>query len=1038
MSKFVKGDKVVNLLTNEKGFVIEVFPPRRGRQMYKVKYDDRENDENSTNLVPDVDLTDPFERIRENYYDHYSEYLKGNTAFKIQSSNNSTISSLKASRTLFRPYQFKPLLKFLNSDNKRLLIADEVGLGKTIEAGHIMLELKARGEFRNALVICPMSLRAKWTTELNEKFGLDFIDIDKKETLMHELVHHNGTVRAVINYDKIRDTSDILALINEKGVKFSIIICDESHKLRNNTTHLYRGAEELLMSSDSVVFMSATPIMIDEFNLYNQLHLLDKDLYDNPEVFSNNIQLNRPFVRALSQLNSGCNLRTIAAELSSAEVTTYNTINDIVNSKTFTIAKYFAEYPIYQEIMRQLQSAEDTPTLRAQIQYNLSEMSPMNTIFSRTRKREVTQDWSQAERNPVTKTVHMTAKESASYETAIDDYLDEHYIIDEYGSEVNGGLGIVTLKRQLASSVWATLNDIDSLDQGIDDYSDCRDAKFEELLHILQTVFAHGNKKIIIFAIFKKTIKYLNIRLHAAGYKCVMIYGDTNVDKVERLEKFQFDDSVQVLLSSEVGSEGLDMQFCNSLVNYDLPWNPMVVEQRIGRIDRFGQESPKVNIYNIVVAESILEDIYSRLLNRIGIFRESIGDLEAILDAEMELDGKKITIQDALKKMEREFYSDNLSQEEVERKNKEIERAIENEKLNLAKIEEGLTNALTNDSYFRDEINKIVNNNAYVTSHELYQFVLQIIKEYLTTCELRPTEDPEVFEFIIPKSTPTVLQNFLTYYMPLDTDSKKLFNRYKNEIEDKCVLRMTFEQERAFKEKSLSFINIYHPIVKAGVKMFEEKRDKAQCTFFFELDGSKLPASIKNSRYMLAIYKISVSRTIFDRPIVTDSLYPILFDIDNAQIIENHELAEKFMGRAQVDGHYAPLEENMKLDSDMIDDLRYDLKECIESYIIAHKRELQTRIDNSKKMRYQQTLQYYEFRIKNLKSDIKDHEYNREVAIMTNNVDNLRAEDRILRLRRGQLKNMEERRESDLERINRDVQLKVTEEIKSLNLVQVV
>jgi hypothetical protein len=220
--------------------------------------------------------------------------------------------------------------------------------------------------------------------------------------------------------------------------------------------------------------------------------------------------------------------------------------------------------------------------------------------------------------------------------------------------------------------------------------------------------------------------------------------------------------------------------------------------------------------------------------------------------------------------------------------------------------------------------------------------------------------------------------------------------------------------------------------------MFEEKRDKAQCTFFFELDGSKLPASIKNSRYMLAIYKISVSRTIFDRPIVTDSLYPILFDIDNAQIIENHELAEKFMGRAQVDGHYAPLEENMKLDSDMIDDLRYDLKECIESYIIAHKRELQTRIDNSKKMRYQQTLQYYEFRIKNLKSDIKDHEYNREVAIMTNNVDNLRAEDRILRLRRGQLKNMEERRESDLERINRDVQLKVTEEIKSLNLVQVV
>ena len=1038
MSKFEKGDKVVNLLTNEKGFIIQVFPPRRGRQMYKVKYDDRENDENSTSLVPDVDLTDPFERIKENYYDHYSEYLKGNTAFKIQSSNNSTISSLKASRTLFRPYQFKPLLKFLNSDNKRLLIADEVGLGKTIEAGHIMLELKARGELRNALVVCPMSLREKWTTELNEKFGLDFINIDKKETLMHEYIHHNGTVRAVVNYDKIRDTSDIIALINEKGIKFSIIICDESHKLRNNTTHLYKGAENLLMSSDSVVFMSATPIMINEYNLYNQLHLLDKDLYDNPEVFSNNIQLNRPFVRALSQLNSGCNLQMIASELSSAEVTTYNTINDIVSSKTFTIANYFADYPIYQEIKHQLQSKEDTPTLRAHIQYNLSEMSPMNTIFSRTRKREVTQDWSQAERNPVTKIVHMTSEESYSYETAIENYIGERYTIDEYGRELKGGLGVVTLKRQLASSVWATLNDGETLDRGIDGYYDCKDAKFEELLRILQAVFSHGKNKIIIFAIFKKTIKYLNIRLRAAGYNCVMIYGDSNIDKEERLARFQFDDSVQVLLSTEVGSEGLDMQFCNSLVNYDLPWNPMVVEQRIGRIDRFGQKSPKVNIYNIVVAESILEDIYVRLLNRIGIFRESIGDLEAILDAEIELDGIKTTIQDALKTMEREFYSDKLSQEEVERKNKEIARAIENEKLNLAKIEEGLTNALTNDSYFRDEINKIENNNAYVTSHELYQFVLQIIKEYLTTCDLRPTEDPEVFEFIIPKSTPTVLRNFLNRYMPLDTDSMKMFKRYINEIEDKCVLRMTFEQERAFMEKSLSFINIYHPIVRAGVKMFEEKRNKAQCTFYFELDGSKLPVDIKKSRYMLAIYKVSVSRTIFDKPIVTDSLYPILFDIDNAQIVENHELAEKFMGRAQVDGHYAPLEENMKLDSEMIDDLRYDLKECIENHVSIHKRELQTRIDNSKKLRYQQTAQYYESRIKNLKIDISDHENNREMAIIDNDDDRVRSEDRILRLRYGQLRNMEERREHDLERINRDVQLKVTEEIKSLNLVQVV
>lgn len=1038
MSKFSKGDKVINSNTGEKGFIIEVYPPRRGRQLYKVKYDDRENDESSTILVADVDLTDPFERCRQNYYDHYSEYLKGNTSFKIQSSNNSTISSLKASRTLFRAYQFKPLLKYLNSDNKRILIADEVGLGKTIEAGHIMLELKARGEFRNALVICPMSLRAKWATELNDKFGLEFMDIDKKEQLLQELQHHNGTVRAVINYDKIRETSDILKFIEEKNIKFSLIVCDESHKLRNSTTLIYHGAEKLLLASDSVVFMSATPIMIDEYNLYNQLHLLDADMYDNPEVFRNNIQLNRPFVRALSQLNSGAALASIAEELENSEVTTYNTINDVESWQNFKIGEYFKEYPIYQDIMNSLKSGEDTPSLRAQIQFNLSEMSPMNTIFSRTRKREVTQDWSQAERNPNTQHVSMTADERQAYEEVIDDYIDEHTTYDEYGRERTGSMGLVTIKRQLASSVWACKSDNDFLDEGYDEFSNYKDSKFEALLNILQTVFAHGNKKIIIFAIFKKTLKYLKIRLAKAGYKSAIIYGDSSINKNEVLQQFQYDDSYQVLLSSEVGSEGLDMQFCNSLVNYDLPWNPMVVEQRIGRIDRFGQESKKVNIYNIVVTESILEDIYSRLLMRIGIFRESIGDLEAILDSEMEQDGKKITIQDALKNIERDFYSDKLTDEEVERKRVEIERAIENEKLNLRNIEEGLTNALTNDSYFRDEINKIVNNNAYVTSHELYQFVVQIIKEHLKTCNISQTEDPEVYEFEIPKSDPLVLKRFLQQYEPADMDSRRLFRKYIDEIDDKLNLRMTFDQERAFKEKKLAFINIYHPIIRAGVRMFEEKRDKKQCTFFFELSSAKLPAEIKKSRYMLAIYKISVSRNLFDKPMVTDSLYPILYDLDADCIVDNHELAEKFMGRAQVDGRYAPMEDNFRLDSEMIDDLRYDLKDCVDSYVADYRKEIQNRIDNSKKLRYQQTIQYYDSREKNYERNISYQETMREFAITQDDDAALRSAEGALRLMRANLRDLKQKRESDLERINRDVQLKVTEEIKSLNLVQVI
>ena len=258
MSKFVEGNRVKNIRTGELGYVIKVLPPHRNVQMYRVKYDEREleTNERSANLMLDVNLSDPFERMRQNLFGHYTEYLKDNTSFKIKSSNISTISSLKASKTLFKPYQFKPLLKFLNSDNKRILIADEVGLGKTIEAGHIMLELKARGEFRNALVVCPMALKEKWTTELNDKFGLDFINIEDKNQLIHELRHHPGYVKAVVNYEKLYN-KDLIAFMEERQVKFSVIVCDESHRLRNDNTQLYKGAKKVLQMGDSVVFMSA-------------------------------------------------------------------------------------------------------------------------------------------------------------------------------------------------------------------------------------------------------------------------------------------------------------------------------------------------------------------------------------------------------------------------------------------------------------------------------------------------------------------------------------------------------------------------------------------------------------------------------------------------------------------------------------------------------------------------------------------------------------------------------------------------------------
>lgn len=1041
MSKFSEGNRVKNIRTGELGYVIKVLPPHRGTQMYRIKYDNRdiENTERSVNLMLDVNLSDPFERVRQNIFGHYTEYLKDNTTFKIRSSNNSTISSLKASKTLFKPYQFKPLLKFLYSDNRRVLIADEVGLGKTIEAGHIMLELKARGEFRNALVVCPMALKEKWTTELNEKFGLDFINIDNKDHLIHELRHHPGYVKAVINYEKLNN-KELIAFMEERQIKFSMIVCDESHRLRNKETQLYKGAEKIMSLGDSVVFMSATPIMLNRENLYNQLHLLEPDVYDRKEVFLNNAELNEPFVLALSQLKDGVKWTKIKKQLTEAEAVTYNTINDVSTPIKVNINDYFSDYPIYQEIIKDL-SSEESNTLRAKIQYNLAEMSPMSTIFSRTRKTDVTQDWSQAERNTVSLRVDLGETERLSFDQYIKEYIISkggEIIYDEYDRPQAGAWGLVTIKRQLASSIWATISNNDQLDSGIDEYEDYEDVKVDTLLKIINDAFSKGKRKIIVFAIFKKTIKYLNIRLKKAGYNPVMIYGDSKINKFEVLEQFRTDKSIDVLLSSEVGSEGLDMQFCNCLVNYDLPWNPMVVEQRIGRIDRFGQESPKVNIYNIVVMDTIVEDIFSRLLERIGIFRSSIGDLEAILDKELEQDGKRMSIKQALKSIENDYYSNKLTKEEVEKKQKNIAQAIENEKKTIEELEKGLTNTLTNDYYFQSEIKKIENNNAYVTSNELHKFIVQLIKDCLTTCSLDESDTKGIYFFRIPKSDTAALRRFLNDNIPADEDGKKLFASYLAEIRDRMELKLTFDQELAFKDKTLSFINIYHPIIQAGVLMYEKTADKSRRTFFFEMDASQMPEEIKAGCYLLAIFKISVSKMVFGKNVVTDSLYPILYDLHEDKMIEDHELAEKFMGKAQVNGRYAPFTEDLRIEPDMIDIIEYDLKEEVDKYVDGYRTDQMMRIENNKKMRCQQTEQFYNSRISNAKRNIKNQEELIETALLLKDEEMRSKAERILPAMRSTLQNLIQQRDDELEKINRDVQLRVTDEVKSLNLVKIV
>ena len=1049
MSKYTIGNKVIKADSEGHGTIIEVMPPRRGRQLYKVSWGNIVTDELEVNLLPDCDISDPFERCMSGIFGSYSEYSKKNTTFKIRSSNNNTISSLKASKTLFRAYQFKPLLKFLNSPNRRLLVADEVGLGKTIEAGHIMLELKARRELNHVLIVCPKSLQRKWKDELAFKFGLQFKIYESQKDLLADMQEHRVDVHAIINYEKIRMKrqkskdekkakdempKNIVEFLSQNDFHFSLVLCDEAHKMRNRETQTYKGAEIIMSQANAAVFLTATPVMISTENLYNLLHLLDNTRYYNYQIFDNRLQENRPFVDALTDLNHHVPLPVIAKNLNEAEILTRFFSDEVeIFSHQTTVGKAFADDAMYQEIIQML-NGEDNSKNRARLQYLISSMSMMNNIFSRTRKREVTTDMSQAERKPHMRKVVLTEEERIEFDRVIEEYKDDNSYTDYWGEEVltqGGALGLVQKKRQVASSVYAYLNTESNLDKGIDEYADYTDAKFEELLRIIDEVFRHGTKKIVIFALFRKTLKYLQIRFKQRGFGTLMIHGMVE-NRIDILDEFKNNPKAHILLSSEVGSEGLDMQFCNSMVNYDLPWNPMVVEQRIGRIDRFGQKSPTVNIYNVIVADSIQEDIYIRLLDRIGIFRGTIGDMEAILDAPLERGGS-VTIQDVYNKLEKELYTSRLTEDEKRRKIAEIELAIANEKESIKHLEEGLDNALTNDAYFKDEINRIQNNNAYVTEIELRNYLESAIRQELTTCSLVRVEK-DIYELQLPLSNPRILLNFLTQNQPDGEENATMFRQFRNEIEDKQAIRMTFNQQVAYDNSKLLFMNIYNPIIQACLNYFRKHDDESKTSFCYALSSDDILR--KDTAYYMVVYQMSITRKVLGVPKRTDTLLPLLYSVDEQRVITEETMIDRIFSRSQTEGteHNAS---NKDVDPEMLQDMRYDFAEEITEQKATRMAEIRLQVESDRQRNEKQTNEYYASMIDNLRRFVRGWESDIEMLF---NVDEKRVQQLqgAIRLAQARIQQMEKEKEDRLTQIREASQIEIGENIVSLNLISII
>ncbi len=571
------------------------------------------------------------------------------TATKLRDPLTDVIYSFQTSRTLFRPYQFRPVLKMLTSANQRLLIADEVGLGKTIEAGLIWSELEFRAPLDSVLVVCPSALKRKWQAEMKNRFDRELKDLTSSVLAdwIEGLEKGNpDKLCAVASLEGLR-TSKHLETLVDLSPRFDLVIVDEAHYLRNAGNRSNELGGHLADWADAMIFLSATPLNLGTADLFNLLTLLDEVQFFDKSTFD-------------EQIKPNTYLNEVARRLAQPQVKPRELIPILEQVRTTTMADSITSKSDYGRLLEILN--QETLPLKSvsDAKRHLSHLNSLASVFTRTRKAETPEK--RAIREPSSIYVEWTSEERELY-----DSIHSFLIGRALQQGKIPGFQLQNPLRQAASCLPAVIELLKEDKYGLRDESDDEleytseddvdeevpsihdlvnklgklpklriDSKYRDFEAGLRKARANGQSQALVFSFFTRTILYLERRLKEDGYKVKIMYGKTPDDERQKMMKQFRNGEFDILVSSEVGSEGLDFEFCNILVNYDLPWNPMRVEQRIGRLDRFGQQAEKIFILNIRIPETIEDRIFMRLFERIGVFENSIGELEPILRDEIQ------------------------------------------------------------------------------------------------------------------------------------------------------------------------------------------------------------------------------------------------------------------------------------------------------------------------------------------------------------------------------------------------------------------
>ena len=510
-----------------------------------------------------------FEKLENNEFDS-SELLDlrveaDDVSEGEQINEISSYESIKKNLTYKLQYQIDGALKILRDFNGSALLADEVGLGKTITAGLVLKECIARGFVKKVLILTPPSLVDQWVVELREKFELDFKIIEQSSDL-------DNVFFAIASMDRIKIFDKKIKEFRYKkihDISWDLVMVDEAHKLKEKNTARWKFVDKI--QKKRFLLLTATPFQNDLIELYNLLHLLKKGHLGTINEFRKKF------------LNQG-------------------------NKR----------YPLNPKELKK----------------------KLDEVMVRRRRYETGIDYKK--RTPRIIAIDQTAQEKRIYDK-ICMLLKEQYFSNA-GKAINGRLIIFALLPKITSSSKSAMESLKRIADDekysmrtrqlaydiFDEYKDLKkDSKMEKLIEVIENILEKDkDDKILIYTKHPTTLKYMVERLPQNLKITEFMGGLSREEKSERIKEFK--DKSQILICTDTGAEGLNLQFCNNLINYDLPWNPMSVEQRIGRLDRIGQKK-NINIYSLATRGTMEEYVVDLIINKMCCVGLVIGELPIIL-----------------------------------------------------------------------------------------------------------------------------------------------------------------------------------------------------------------------------------------------------------------------------------------------------------------------------------------------------------------------------------------------------------------------